>query len=218
MLAELDDLRARHNVYRGQVLELRQSNTGMEVLFPVLPRTERADVVLPEEVLARVERHSIGIAEQRAALRAAGQHLKRGLLLYGPPGTGKTHTTRYVVQHVPGATVLLLSGRSLHLVGAVTQLARDLEPAVVVLEDVDLVAEDRGHSHGPQPVLFELLDAMDGAASDADLLFVLTTNRAEALEHALAARPGRVDVAVEIGLPDADARRRLLEVYGRGAG
>ncbi len=217
VLAELDALRNEHNVYRGQVLELRQAMNGMVVEFPVLPRTVRSDVVLPEAVLERVERHSIGIAHQREALRAAGQHLKRGVLLYGPPGTGKTHTTRYIVQHVPGATVLLLSGRSLHLVGAVTQLARDLEPAVVVLEDVDLVAEDRSHQYGPQPVLFELLDAMDGAASDADLLFLLTTNRAEALEHALAARPGRVDVAVEIGLPDADARRRLLEVYSRGA-
>jgi ATP-dependent 26S proteasome regulatory subunit len=64
-------------------------------------------------------------------------------------------------------------------------------------------------------VLFDLLDAMDGAAPDADLLFVLTTNRADLLEPALAARPGRVDVAIEIGLPDADARRRLLELYGR---
>ncbi|KQS58417.1 hypothetical protein ASG36_10075 [Geodermatophilus sp. Leaf369] len=218
VLGELDALRSERNVYRGQVLELRPAMGGFVVDFPVLPRTERADVVLPDAVLERVERHSIGIATQREALRAAGQHLKRGLLLYGPPGTGKTHTTRYVVQHVPGATVLLLSGRSLHLVGTVTQLARDLEPAVVVLEDVDLVAEDRGHQMGPQPVLFELLDAMDGAASDADLLFLLTTNRAEALEHALAARPGRVDVAVEIGLPDDDARRRLLAVYSRGSG
>jgi ATP-dependent 26S proteasome regulatory subunit len=57
---------------------------------------------------------------------------------------------------------------------------------------------------------------MDGAVPDAELLFVLTTNRADLLEPALAARPGRVDVTVEIGLPDADARRRLLEVYGRG--
>ncbi|KQS66741.1 ATP-binding protein [Modestobacter sp. Leaf380] len=218
VLAELDALRSAHNVYRGQVLELQQGMTGMTVAFPVLPPTRRSDVVLPEAVLARVERHSIGIAQQREALRAAGQHLKRGLLLYGPPGTGKTHTTRYVLQNVPGATVLLLSGRSLHLVGAVTALARELEPAVVVLEDVDLVAEDRDHGHGSQPVLFELLDAMDGAAGDADLLFLLTTNRAEALEHALAARPGRVDVAVEIGLPDADARRRLLEVYSAGTG
>ncbi len=114
-----------------------------------------------------------------------------------------------------GSTVLMLSGRSLHLVGQVTQLARELQPAVVVLEDVDLVAEDRAHGPGASPVLFELLDAMDGAAADADLLFLLTTNRADLLEPALAARPGRVDVAIEIGLPDAAARRRLLEVYSR---
>jgi cell division protease FtsH len=64
-------------------------------------------------------------------------------------------------------------------------------------------------------VLFTLLDAMDGAAADADLLFLLTTNRADLLEPALAARPGRVDVAIEIELPDADARRRLFAVYSR---
>jgi ATP-dependent 26S proteasome regulatory subunit len=55
---------------------------------------------------------------------------------------------------------------------------------------------------------------MDGAAPDADLLFLLTTNRADLLEPALAARPGRVDVAVEIALPDAPARERLLMLYG----
>jgi SpoVK/Ycf46/Vps4 family AAA+-type ATPase len=57
---------------------------------------------------------------------------------------------------------------------------------------------------------------MDGAAGDADLLFLLTTNRADLLELALAARPGRVDVAVEIALPDGPARERLLALYGRG--
>ena len=92
---------------------------------------------------------------------------------------------------------------------------RELQPAAVVLEDVDLVAEDRGYGPGPSPVLFTLLDAMDGAAADADLLFVLTTNRADLLEPALAARPGRVDVALEIALPDADAGRRLFDVCSR---
>jgi ATP-dependent 26S proteasome regulatory subunit len=56
---------------------------------------------------------------------------------------------------------------------------------------------------------------MDGAAPDADLLFLLTTNRADLLEPALAARPGRVDVAVEIDLPDGPARKRLLTLYGQ---
>ena len=213
---ELSELRSQLNVYRGQVLELVQSGGGIGVAFPVLPRTDRADVVLPEQVLRRVERHTVDIAERREQLRAAGQHLKRGLLLYGPPGTGKTHTTRYVVQRLAGSTVLMLSGRTLHLIGEVTALARALQPAVLVLEDVDLVAEDRGYGPGPSPVLFELLDAMDGSAADADLLFLLTTNRADLLEPALAARPGRVDVAVEIGLPDAPSRRRLFEVYSRG--
>src|SRR3546814_2010366 len=57
---------------------------------------------------------------------------------------------------------------------------------------------------------------MDGLAEDADIVFVLTTNRVDLLEPALAARPGRIDQAVEIKLPDADSRRRLLELYLRG--
>jgi len=93
----------------------------------------------------------------------------------------------------------------------VVALARRLQPAVVVIEDVDLVAEDRSFSDA-SPLLFALLDAMDGLAPDADVSFVLTTNRAEVLEQALAARPGRVDLAVEIPLPDATGRERLLRL------
>jgi hypothetical protein len=181
VLRELAELRHRLNVYRGQLLELVLNGPGIQVTFPVLTPTAREDVVLPEETLRRVERHALDIAAHRDALRAAGQHLKRGLLLYGPPGTGKTHTTRYVVQALTGATVLMLSGHALHASGSVVQRARDRQPAGVVLEDVDLVAEDRGFGPGSNPVLFSLLDAMDGAAADADLLFLLTTNRADLL-------------------------------------
>ncbi len=56
----------------------------------------------------------------------------------------------------------------------------------------------------------------DGLSDDADVTFLLTTNRADLLEPALASRPGRVDLAVELGLPDAAARRELLGLY-RGA-
>ncbi len=180
---------------------------GVSLEFGDIPLTARDDVVLPEAVLARVERHALGVAAHRDALLAAGQHLKRGLLLYGPPGTGKTHTTRYLIGQMTGYTRFLLTGRSLHAIGSAAELARELQPAVVVLEDVDLVAEDRSFGPGASPVLFDLLDAMDGAAADADLLFVLTTNRADLLEPALAARPGRVDVGIEIDLPDARGPR-----------
>jgi hypothetical protein len=217
VLAELDRLRSELNVYRGHLLDVTLTNSGgIHLAFAAPPDLRRADVVLPEAVLARAERHALGVAAHRQALLAAGQHLKRGLLLYGPPGTGKTHTTRYLLGQMDGYTRLVLTGRALTAVGTVSGLARDLQPSVVVLEDVDLVAEERSAGPRSSPVLFDLLDAMDGAAPDADLLFLLTTNRADLLEPALAARPGRVDVAVEIDLPDAAARERLLALYGRG--
>jgi hypothetical protein len=216
LLAELDQLRAELNVYRGHLLDVSLDPMGrVHLTFAGPPGIGRDDVVLPAAVLERAERHALGVAGYREALLAAGQHLKRGLLLYGPPGTGKTHTTRYLLGQMTGYTRLVLTGRSLVAVGAVTDLARALLPAVVVLEDVDLVAEERSHGPASSPVLFDLLDAMDGAAPDADLLFLLTTNRADLLEPALAARPGRVDVAVEIALPDAPARERLLRLYGQ---
>jgi len=216
LLAELDQLRADLNVYRGHLLDVSlDPMAGVVLAFAAPPGVTRDDVVLPAAVLARVERHALGVADHREALLATGQHLKRGLLLYGPPGTGKTHTTRYLLGQMTGYTRLVLTGRSLVAVGAVTDLARGLLPAVVVLEDVDLVAEERSLGPASSPVLFDLLDAMDGAAPDADLLFLLTTNRADLLEPALAARPGRVDVAVEISLPDAPARERLLTLYGQ---
>jgi hypothetical protein len=216
LLAELDRLRTELNVYRGHLLEVSLSPMGGVTLSFAAPAgIGRDDVVLPETVLARIERHALSVADHRHALLAAGQHLKRGLLLYGPPGTGKTHTTQYLLGQMTGYTRLVLTGRSLIAVGAVADLARALLPAVVVLEDVDLVAEERSMGPSSSPVLFDLLDAMDGAAPDADLLFLLTTNRADLLEPALAARPGRVDVAVEIALPDAPARQRLLTLYGK---
>jgi hypothetical protein len=217
VLAEFDGLRSKLNVYRGHLLDVSLSPMGgVNLGFATPPGLTRDDVVLPDAVLNRVERHALAVAAHRDALLAAGQHLKRGLLLYGPPGTGKTHTTRYLLGQMTGYTRLVLTGRSLVAVGGVTDLARALAPSVVVLEDVDLVAEDRSMGPRSSPVLFDLLDAMDGAAADADLLFLLTTNRADLLEPALAARPGRVDVAVEIDLPDAPARERLLALYGRG--
>ena len=117
-----------------------------------------------------------------------------------------------------GTTAVLLSGGTLARVSEAARIARALAPSIVVLEDCDLIAEDRSFGHGPQPLLFEVLDAMDGLDSDADVAFVLTTNRVDMLERALAQRPGRVDLAVEIPLPSEHERERLLELYSSGLG
>jgi ATP-dependent 26S proteasome regulatory subunit len=174
------------------------------------------EVVLPEGALGRVERHVVGTAQHRDRLLAAGRHLKRGVLLYGPPGTGKTHTVRYLISRLPDVTVIVLAGNALGHIRTATDFAHALQPSVVVLEDVDLIAEQRDMAFGPQPLLFTLLDAIDGLTSEADVAFVLTTNRVDLIEAALTQRPGRVDLAVEIPRPDLEARHRLVELYAAG--
>jgi ATP-dependent 26S proteasome regulatory subunit len=116
-------------------------------------------------------------------------------------------------------TVLILTGRGLGLIETCCQIARWLAPSMLIIEDVDLVAQERSMQEKEgcsTPVLFELLNQMDGLANDLDILFLLTTNRPDILEPALAARPGRVDQAYEIPLPDADCRRKLFELYSQG--
>jgi ATP-dependent 26S proteasome regulatory subunit len=121
----------------------------------------------------------------------------------------------YLASQMHGRTAVMLTGQSLGSVGASIDLATALQPAMVILEDVDLVAMDRSHEP-TNAILFELLNGMDGLDEDHDVLFVLTTNRPDLLEPALAARPGRVDQAVGLPLPDAEGRRRLIELYGEG--
>ncbi|MGW2237076.1 AAA family ATPase [Streptomyces sp. NPDC001759] len=217
LLAGIDALVREHNIFRGQVLSFEGSQFGHGLgpfRFHRRPGLTREDIVLPAGLLERVERQVVGVARRREQLRAAGQHLRRGLLLYGPPGTGKTHTIRYLLSHLPEFTVVVLSGESIQAIGPACALARMLQPALVVLEDCDLIAEARDYGGGEQPLLFQVLNEMDGLGDDADVAFLLTTNRADLLEPALVQRPGRVDLAVEIPLPDAEGRAALLALYG----
>jgi hypothetical protein len=211
--------RTRHgSAFRGSVLSVSQDcHGGTNVEFHSLPPVERAALILPDDVLRRIERHAVGFTKHAERLRAAGRHVKRGILLHGSPGTGKTLTAMYLAARMPGRTVLIMTGAAVASIEAACALARLLEPATVILEDVDLIGTQRhDQTVGANALLFELLNQMDGLGEDADILFVLTTNRPDVLEPALAARPGRIDLAVEVPLPDADCRRRLLDLYGKG--
>ncbi len=218
----LDEVRQQavaRNVFRGQVISFGDEmfghgrGSGGTLRFHDRPHLRRDMVVLPPAVLDGIERQVIGVARHAGRLLASGQHLKRGVLLHGSPGTGKTHTIRYLLGQLDDVTVVILSGNALRWIGEACSVARALAPSVVVIEDVDLIAEERGPRMSQHPLLFQLLNEMDGFGGDLDVTFLLTTNRPDLLEPALAARPGRVDHAAELPLPDADARRRLLELY-----
>jgi ATP-dependent 26S proteasome regulatory subunit len=208
--------------YRGKILSLdddgdyRGRTKGMTVHR--LPAVHRNQVILPEATLRLLDRNVLKFVESRDALRALGQSTRKGILLYGPPGTGKTHTIRYLASNLPGHTTLIITAGQVALLGVYMSLARLLQPTLVVIEDVDLIARDREEMGSPceESLLNKLLNEMDGLKEDADILFVLTTNRPEQLEIALAGRPGRIDQAIEIPLPDSAGREKLVRLYGKG--
>jgi ATP-dependent 26S proteasome regulatory subunit len=207
--------------YRGKILSLDgeadYSGRSRGVTVHRLPSVDREDVILSEPALRLLDRNVLRFVGTRDALRRLGQSTRKGILLYRPPGTGKTHTVRYLATNLPGHTTLLVTAEQVGLLGPYMTLARLLQPTMVVIEDVDLIASDRDDM-GPceESLLNRLLNEMDGLKEDADILFVLTTNRPEALEAALAGRPGRIDQAIEVPLPDATGRGKLVRLYGKG--
>ncbi|MBI5367191.1 MAG: 26S protease regulatory subunit [Planctomycetes bacterium] len=217
---------ARHSVYRGSVISLDLDRLGrpngegdqLGIQFHAFPEVPAADLVLPAAVRAVLVQNTLTFVARRPALLRAGQDQRRGLLFHGPPGTGKTLAVRYLTRALPGHTTLLVAGENLYHVAAHFRLARILAPTLLVFEDVDLIAEERGSPTASLSHTFlnSLLNEMDGLKGDAEITVVLTTNRPDTLEPALAARPGRIDQAIEFPLPDAECRRRLFAVHGRG--
>jgi cell division protease FtsH len=88
---------------------------------------------------------------------------------------------------------------------------------LVVIEDADLIARDRSERADAcdEVMLNRLLNEMDGLRERADVFFILTTNRPETLEPALASRPGRIDQTIEFPLPNVDLRKRLIALYAK---
>ena len=157
-----------------------RSSAAPELLgFLDRPEVGREQVILRPDLLERIERQVVQVGTHASRLRASGQHLKRGVLLHGPPGTGKTHTIRYLLSQMPGVTVVVLTGAGLGNIAAACSVARALQPSMVVVEDVDLIAEQRESRGGQHPLLFQLLNEMDGLGEDVDVTFLLTTNRAD---------------------------------------
>lgn len=222
LLDEIESLVRRTGTYRGKVISLEQLDqySGQAGIIRVhkLRTVRREDVILPEKTLQLLDRNIGQFVRQRERLRKLGMPIKKGVLFYGPPGTGKTHTIHYLAGQLPDHTTLLITAEQVGLLDHYFQLARFLQPAMVVIEDVDLIARAREEMHGPceESLLNKLLNEMDGLREDAAVLFVLTTNRPEHLEMALASRPGRIDQAIEFPLPDDEGRRRLTRLYSCG--
>jgi hypothetical protein len=213
---------SQSRTYRGRVISLEGQihpmGGGSIVKVHRLAKVNREDVILPRKTLAMLDRNVAGFMMTRDQLKALHFQSRKGLLFYGPPGTGKTYTIHYLASQLPDHTTLLITAEQVALLGEYFTLASFLQPSIMVVEDVDLIARERTHMHGPfeEALLNKLLNEMDGLREDADVLFILTTNRPDQIEPALVSRPGRIDQAIEFPLPDEEGRAKLTKLYARG--
>jgi SpoVK/Ycf46/Vps4 family AAA+-type ATPase len=194
------------------------SGRGGSVKVHKLHKVSREEVILPDRTLRLLDRNVTSFIGARRHITGLHFSAKKGLLFYGQPGTGKTHTIHYLASQLPEHTTLLITAEQVGLLDEYFRLARFLQPAMMVIEDVDLIARAREDIGGvcQEVLLNKLLNEMDGLREDADVMFILTTNRPDHLEPALASRPGRIDQAIEFPLPDDDGRRKLVKLYSRG--
>jgi hypothetical protein len=219
---DLELLVGKGKTYRGRVISLEgyidPMGGGSMVKVHRLARVKREDVILPRQTLAVLERNVAGFIKAREPLKKLQFQARKGLLFYGAPGTGKTHTIHYLASQLPDHTTLLVTAEQVGLLGEYFRLARFLQPSMMVIEDVDLIGRERTHMHGvgEEVMLNQLLNEMDGLREDAEIMFILTTNRPDQIEPALASRPGRIDQAIEFPLPDEEGRAKLARLYARG--
>lgn len=118
---------------------------------------------LPRQTLEMLDRNVRGFMMAREQLKSLKFQARKGLLFYGPPGTGKTHTIHYLASQLPNHMTLLVTAEQVGLLGEYFSLARFLEPSMMIIEDVDLIARERTHMRvpGEEVLLNKLLNEMD---------------------------------------------------------
>ena len=164
------------------------------------------------DVKAELKRNVIDFYKVMSKLEALGLNSSRGIILAGPPGTGKTMIGKWLAAST-GMTSILVSAemiRSRGSIKSVYERARKLSPSLIIVEDIDTTGgmDRRVADH---PLLGEFLQCMDGMVKNSGVITLATTNHSQAIDPAIADRPGRFDRVIEVGLPGLEQRQRILE-------
>lgn len=170
-------------------------------------------VFIPDHLRSLIRDNTLSFLAAWDAFKAMGVPAKRGLLLYGPPGTGKTMIAKALANESKGRSsfIWVTSGDIADAddIAGAFRLARKLKPTILFFEDMDFFASERGS--GDPKTLGQLLAEMDGLAENDGIVVIGTTNNLRAIEPALAERPSRFDLVLEIGIPTRSARRAILQ-------
>ena len=207
------------NVGKARAQEFDQDDPNKRVTFKDVAGLEEAKVEIMEIV---------DFLKNAPKYRELGAKIPKGALLVGPPGTGKTLLAKAVAGEA-NVPFLSISGSDFveMFVGVGASRVRDLfdqakkkAPCIVFIDEIDAIGRARGKNAGfsgndeRENTLNQLLTEMDGFQTNAGVIVLAATNRADILDKALM-RAGRFDRQIEVGLPELNERKEIFEVHLR---
>lgn len=201
--------------FRYGQFTVEADNKGVNLARWDAGRASRSDLLLPPQVWETVDRTIHGSLRMSEALAAAGLASSAGVLCVGPPGTGKSALARIVAGEVKDrATVLMATPwAAQRFLGPLFRLAAQLAPAVVVIDDLDLVVGSRGAG---AEQLHGFLASMDEVMGSPEGVVVLASTNAPGSIDPAAIRASRFDAVIEMKAPRPEGRARILERYLAG--
>ncbi|CAM6026103.1 unnamed protein product [Sphagnum balticum] len=205
------------NVFKGKDINFQKLGIGgLDDEFKDIFRRAFASRVFPPHIISK-----LGIP-----------HVK-GLLLFGPPGTGKTLIARQIGKMLNGREPKVVNGPEVlsKFVGETEKNVRDLfadaekdqkaqgdqsDLHIIIFDEIDAICKTRGSTRDGtgvhDSIVNQLLTKIDGVEALNNILLIGMTNRKDLLDEALL-RPGRMEVQIEIGLPDEKGRIQILSIH-----
>jgi transitional endoplasmic reticulum ATPase len=214
-----DWLKASGALSTEQYIEyLRSQRLASNVDLGEVDKVDLHDLQGVDDVIRSLETHIVLPLSDDSLSAQLGLRPKRGVLLYGPPGTGKTTVGRALAHRLRGKFFLvdgtfIAGSRDFYArIHQIFESAKENSPAVIFIDDADAIFED-GEERGLYRYLLTMIDGLESEGRSRVCVMMTAMNLSH-LPPALV-RSGRVELWLEMKLPDSEARRRLLEIHTR---
>ena len=205
------DIAEEENFYRGKKIEF-----AGRIRFVNIAGKSWHSIILDRAIKREIKANTVEFLRSGKRWPGFGIPRKRGVLLAGEPGSGKTLICKALMSEADGITCIITGAYQLSEDGYITNLyemAEDLSPCLVFIEDIDLIGLNREEYHYQHaPALLSLLNVLDGVQEKHEIVTVATTNNWEALDRAISHRPSRFDRLIELSLPSLNERRELVSL------
>lgn len=199
--------------YQRGTYRVDADSAGLRLERWKAPAASRDLLKLDASVWHTVDRRVHRVLDLADDLAARGLGTSTGLLLVGPPGTGKTQLGTVVAHELAGTATVLVPTTAVteHCLTDLFDLASDLSPCLVLMDDLDLIAGERGETNPHR--LREFLNVMDGGLADrSGVVVIASTNDHRKIDKA-ARRSSRFDTVIKMEAPGVEGRLAILERY-----